>query len=509
MHHFSMKKSGFIRYSALVILWVSMSTSSIVSAECLEWSATIDGECIETDDGALSATNEYIPLVYSGAAITLGAHSNVFGDIQSVAAVTLGEVAEVGGSILAGAAVTVEKDGEVAGDVTAGEAATLGDSASVFGGLAARAEVFIGAHSQISGDLTSNRGIKLGVGAKVFGTTTAANSVTLGAHAKAGNDGLAISIRTMRGPIILGAHAKVKGDAKAGSIISMGMHAKVMGVETQHAVPEDFANRAESPVVNKTDELTQKQKQLSDTGVEPYTELTTSIDTSRAFYPGTYHASALTVTAGTNLTFIGSGLDKSDEWLINIDTYLSFGANVTIDLVDVAEGSTIIFNTGTYATIGANSIFRGTILAGTYITTGANTTLAGVGSDCGGLFAISGAITIGAHSTVGAADCWQTLQQYEDHAESAAFASYEYYDEYSSDEYYSDEYYSDEYYGDEYYDDEYYDDEYYDDGYYDDGYYDDGYYDDRYYDDGYYDDGYYDDGYYDDGYSNDEYDDDD
>jgi cytoskeletal protein CcmA (bactofilin family) len=385
MHYFIMTKNRFIRYGALAIFCASMSMSSMASAE-------------------------HLPTVYSGAAVTLGANANVFGDIQSVAAVTLGDAAEVGGSILAGAAVTVEKDGKVAGDVTAGDAATLGAGASVLGDVAARAEVSIGAQSEVSGDVTSSRGIKLGAAAKVFGNTTAVDSVTLGAAAEAGNDGLASSVRTMSGPIILGAQATVKGDAKAGTIISIGAAAKVTGVETQHAVPEDFANKAESPVAKKTDELTQIQEDLSTTVVEPYTELGTTIATSREFSPGVYHASALTTAAGVTLTFVGSGLDQADDWLVNVDTYLSFGANVTIDLVDVAEGSTIIFNAGTYTTIGANSIFRGTIFTGTYITTGAHTTLAGVGSNCGGLFAINGAITIGAHGTVGGEGCWQTQE---------------------------------------------------------------------------------------------------
>jgi predicted acyltransferase (DUF342 family) len=512
MHHGTMKKSGFIRYSALVIFWVSMSMSSMASAEWCKCMETVSDECIESADGNIQATAQYIPTVYSGAAITLGAHSTVFGDIQSVAAVTLGKAAEVDGSILAGAAVTVEQDGEVTGNVTAGEAATLGDSALVSGDLAARAEVFIGAHSEISGDLTSSRGITLGAAAKVSGSTTAANSVTLGAHAEAGNDGLASCVAAMNGPIILGARATVKGDARSGAIISMGNNAEVMGIEAQHQVPLVFYNKAEIPVAKKTDELTQKQKQLSEKLVEPHTELATTIDSSRDFYPGVYHASALTTTAGTTLTFIGSS-NEPQEWLINIDNYLSFGANVTIVLEEVAEGSSIIFNTGTYTTIGANSIFRGTIFAGTYITTGANTTVAGVGADCGSMFAINGAITIGAHSTVGACSYSEEDAKAAETASSAESENYS--DEYYSTEYYSDEYYDDEYYDDENYSDEYYDDTYYDDGYYDNGYSNNGYsnngysndeyYDGEYYEDEYYEDEYYEDEYYEDEYYEDEY----
>ena len=91
--------------------------------------------------------------------------------------------------------------------------------------------------------------------------------------------------------------------------------------------------------------------------------------------------------------------------------------------MDVAQGGTIIFNAGTYTTIGANSVFRGTIFAGTCITTGENASISGVGSDCGGLFATNGAITLGALSQFGASGCWQAGQQNEEDDDE------EYYDE--------------------------------------------------------------------------------
>ncbi|MFT7514912.1 MAG: MSHA biogenesis protein MshQ, partial [Candidatus Omnitrophota bacterium] len=211
-------------------------------------------------------------------------------------------------------------------------------------------------------------------------------------------------VRTMSGPIILGAHATVNGDATAGSTISMGLDANVEGVSTTHNTPVSFDNNAEGLEVEKTVELTGIQEQLSGSAINY--ELAATIATSRDFSPGVYHASALTTAAGVTLTFTGTKGNVPDHWLINIDTYISFGANVTIELDDdVADGSTILFNAGTYATIGADSTFKGTIITGTYITTGAGSTLAGVGSDCGGLYAINGAITLGAYGTVGAADC--------------------------------------------------------------------------------------------------------
>jgi predicted acyltransferase (DUF342 family) len=455
-----LNKSGFIRYSTLVIFWVSMSMSSIAFAESSEY-----------NDENPPENPKYIPIVYSGAAITMGAHATVFGDIQSVSAVTLGEAAALNGNLLAGAAVTLDKDGVVIGDVTVGEDATFGATSLVIGNVISGATVFVGAGSEISGDLKSRDGTTLGDTAKVGGNATAGTFVTLGANAQVGQDESAGNVRAIYGPIVLGANASVKGDASAWTYISLGANAQVQGSETQYADSDGFTHDAKGPIATQKDELTQKQEDFANTSEATYIELMTTIAGEKDFYPGVYHASALTTAASTTLTFIGSGYGEPDEWLINVDTYISFGANVTIELVDVAQGSTIIFNAGTYTTIGANSIIRGTIFAGTYITTGENTTIKGVGSDCGGLFATNGAITLGAHSKFGALGCWQAGQQSEE-----------------DDEYYGDEYYDDEYYGDEYYDDEYYDDEYYDDEYYDDGYYDDGYYDDGYYDDGYYDD---------------------
>jgi formylglycine-generating enzyme required for sulfatase activity len=403
MHHLTMTKNKFNRYGALVIFCASMLMSSIASVQGEEYSGPPDAD----------TTTEGFPIVYSGVAMTLGAHATVSGSIQSVAAVTLGAAAEVSDSILAGAAVTVERDGTVGGDVTAGAAVTLGASVSVGGDVAARAEVTIGDSSEISGNVTGSRNITLGNTAKIFGNTTAANSVTLGAYAEAGTDpaeGTVVEpnyVRAMSGPIILGALAKVNGNATAGSIVSMGVGAVVSGASGT-AGPVPFDNKAEEPVAEMTDYLTTYHEALSLWEPEPGNELATTIATSRAFAPGVYHASALTTAAGVTLTFTGTEGNDPAHWLINIDTYLSIGANVTIELVNVAEGSTIIFNAGTYTTIGADSTLRGTIVTGTYITTGANSTLAGVGSHAGGLYAINGAITIGAYGKVEAVEVGST-----------------------------------------------------------------------------------------------------
>jgi carbonic anhydrase/acetyltransferase-like protein (isoleucine patch superfamily) len=428
MGNLNMNQTGIMRYSVVVILWISMSMSSIAF-----------GENSEYDEGGAPENADLFPIVYSGAAITMGAHSTIFGNTQAVSAVTLGEAAELNGSLSAGAAVTLDKDGTVVGDVTAGEAATIGATALIIGDLSAASKIFVGAGAEVSGNLRTGAAAKLGAAAKVGGNAIAFNSVTLGANAQIGKNESVGNVRAVNGSIVLGETALVQGNAKAGTIISLGLNAEILGYEAQHANPNDFTNDAAGPLATRIEELTQRQKELAETFVPTYNELTTTIDKNRDFYAGTYHASALTTTAGITLTFIGSGYGERDEWLINVDTYLSFGANVSIELVDVAPGSTIIFNAGSYTTVGANSILKGTIFAGTYITTGENTVITGIGSDCGGMYATNGAITLGASSTFGSLGCGYTEQQseedvkygeYDEYSEYGEYGEYGEYDEY-------------------------------------------------------------------------------
>ncbi|WP_018403716.1 ice-binding family protein [Marinobacter gelidimuriae] len=129
----------------------------------------------------------------------------------------------------------------------------------------------------------------------------------------------------------------------------------------------------------------------------------TSMTESTTLEAGDYHTTALTTTAGITLTFDGKG--EEGHWVINSDTYIVFGASTEMVLENVTPNSTITWNAGTYTSAGANSDLIGTFFAETYITTGANTTLKGIDGACGGLYATTGAVTLGANSTIGAVDC--------------------------------------------------------------------------------------------------------
>ncbi|MFT6250012.1 MAG: putative acyltransferase (DUF342 family) [Cognaticolwellia sp.] len=244
-----------------------------------------------------------------------------------------------------------------------GAAITTGASSTIYGNLSARAAITLGAGSDVSGNLTAGAAITEGAGASYDGTK------------------LALS----------------EPDVPSGIVAS------------QLALQDYIAQQA----------------------VSFENELETTITVNKTLTAGVYHATALTTTAGITLTFDGEGSSNS-QWIINIDSYLSIGANLTVVLENGAKPNNIIFNTGSYAAIGANSNLIGTIVAGTYITigasatltsdlfagtyitTGAESTLTSMDNTCVSLYTTNGAITLGANSTVGSESCSENVDPHPD-----------------------------------------------------------------------------------------------
>jgi len=223
-----------------------------------------------------------------------------------------------------------------------------------------------------------------------------------------------------RAAITLGAHSKISGDLIAGAAITEGAGASYDGTKLDQSLPDVPLDTIASQLALQ-DYIIQQPVYFEN-------ELDTTITVNKKLTAGVYHAAALTTTAGITLTFDGEG-DSNAKWIINIDSYLSIGAQLTVVLKNGAEPSNIIFNTGGYVSIGANSNFIGTIVAktyitsgagttltgdlfaGTYITTGASSTLRGMNSECVGLYTSSGAITLGANSTVGSKNCGANIDE--------------------------------------------------------------------------------------------------
>ncbi|MFT5113372.1 MAG: hypothetical protein ACI8P9_002703 [Parasphingorhabdus sp.] len=283
--------------------------------------------------------------VYSSAAITTGASSIVGGNLQAVAGATLGAATIVGGNLVAGAAVTLGASGKVVGYVTAREAGTLGADATIGGNF------------------------------------------TTGAAAT------------------LGAYAIVSGDLLAGAVVTLGASANVKGNMLESHL-EHFSTVDQAAADNKQTQLNRaqlKQAQVALSSMRINTKLATTITENKTLQPGVYHAANLSTTAGITLTLDGN--NKPNFWVFNVDTYIAFGANLTIELLNVTADSSIIWNTGGYTFIGAGSNVIGTIFTGSYVTTGEGSTLTGIGKACGGVFTSDGAVTLGANNTMGAEGC--------------------------------------------------------------------------------------------------------
>jgi hypothetical protein len=114
--------------------------------------------------------------------------------------------------------------------------------------------------------------------------------------------------------------------------------------------------------------------------------------------PGVYSASALTMAAGTILTLDGGGADNP-FWVFNIPTYLATGAATKIEIINAGANASVVWNTGGYTTMGAQTAFIGVVMAGAYISQGAGSEFI-----CGNLFAAS-YVSIGAASDVTSTHC--------------------------------------------------------------------------------------------------------
>jgi hypothetical protein len=97
----------------------------------------------------------------------------------------------------------------------------------------------------------------------------------------------------------------------------------------------------------------------------------------KTFTPGTYRSgSAINFVHGTVVTLDGENHSKP-EFLFIAGSTLVTAADTTFILKNGAKAENVLWALGSAATLGANSILEGSILAGTAITFGANSTLRG------------------------------------------------------------------------------------------------------------------------------------
>jgi hypothetical protein len=96
----------------------------------------------------------------------------------------------------------------------------------------------------------------------------------------------------------------------------------------------------------------------------------------KTFTPGTYRSGTISIAVGTVVTL--DGLNKPyPEFLFQAGTTLITAANTNFNLINGAKAENVRWVLGTAATLGANSVLEGSILAGTAITFGTKSELHG------------------------------------------------------------------------------------------------------------------------------------
>jgi hypothetical protein len=183
--------------------------------------------------------------------------------------------------------------------------------------------------------------------------------------------------------------AAVAGDATAGTSITLAAGATVGGDQFPGSI-QQFTNEPKAPIDDQRIQLLLLQAEL---------ELMLA-PLENQLFPA--------MTLSRTLTFDGEGVEG--HWLINVDSFLAFGASTKMILKDVTPGSTITWNALGYTEVGASAELIGTFFAGSCILTGAGTKLTGIGTRCGSLFANTGAVTLGASNQIATEPCNTPLQ---------------------------------------------------------------------------------------------------
>lgn len=320
--------------------------------------------------------------VFSKTYTTTGANSVVFGDVLAGGVSTTGANSRVSGDLVsAGAATTGGAGSRVDGDIVSGDVATTGDGSLIGGNITASGASTIGANSHVAGNMISD------------GVATTGDTSRVGGHVYSG------------GAASTGANSTVVGAVAAMGAISVGANSVVGSTQTLTLQPF-AATTATAALVSLASSVAKSvldaQAALNKMGAGTLLAATMTTDTT--LYAGVYSAASLSTTAGTTLTLDGKG-QAGQFWVFNIADILAIGASTKIVLKDFGLNSSVIWNTGGYASLGANSYFIGTVFAQTYISVGADTVATGVGSSCGGLYSATSYVSTGDGSRVGRNGC--------------------------------------------------------------------------------------------------------
>jgi hypothetical protein len=200
----------------------------------------------------------------------------------------------------------------------------------------------------------------------------------------------------------LGAGATVDGDLQYGTAITLGAGASATssGLSTAVIIAE-----VQTDVANAQSVLN---------GLPSTPLLPGNIATHTTFKAGVYSVVGLkSVAAGVTITLDAEN-NADAEFIFNISSYLTFGANVKVEVINGGTNARVIWNaTGGYISIGAGADIVGTVIAHSYVSTGEDSVVRGVSGEtsvgggpyfeiCGGdVFSATSYVTVGENATVG------------------------------------------------------------------------------------------------------------
>ena len=330
---------------------IKLAFPLLATLSCLPAHASV-ASLLDADLNSLS--------VFANTYVTTGANSKVFGSFEAGAGATVAAGSMVRDNLFAGAGATLGLASKVGGNFVAAAGGTLGADSTVGGSFQAGAAATLGAGSIVGGNLFAGAAAVLGVGSTVSGNLVAGNAVTLGASAQVSG-----TTQSSTTPLFTG-------------------------------IPTAASVSAQAALVAKT--------QTSLGKLTAGNTLAATMGGPVSLDAGVYSATALTTAAGTAIKLDGHGL-ANQLWVFNIDTYLVTGAGTTVELINGGSGSSVIWNTGGYTTLGAETAFLGTIFSKDYVTVAADVTVKGPNTSCGGIFSASSNVTMGATATVGSEGC--------------------------------------------------------------------------------------------------------
>lgn len=300
-------------------------------------------------------------------------------------------------SILSGTYVSTGDSAKVYGNVLADTYATAGANSSIYGNFQSGTVGTTGANALVEGNFQTILAGTIGAGAIVQGNFQAGLVGSTGAGSLIyGNfvSGLAGSA---------GANSRIDGNFNAGGAIALDATSSIGGSITGTADTTAMTSAMSGSLVTAKSELLQAKSVLGNLGAGTGMAATMTVDTT--LHAGVYSAASWSTTAGTTLFLDGQGKDNQ-SWVFNITDILATGASTKIELINAGAGSAVFWNTGGYASLGADSSFLGTVLATDYISVGAGANLKDlVGSPCGGLFSSTSYVSIGAGASVGSSGC--------------------------------------------------------------------------------------------------------